>query len=281
MATRRLNPREIRRELRGVLTQQREVLGEFLALAGDESATPAQLVDFVDLSEGLDDQRDALIERLREVASGERQREEEWSVRQFVLKALKEIGGPQKAGFLNEYVWAGDRVKLDTRGFGALARDEREAWRRHRKRRLEGDLRAGRDAYIVPALDAQGEPHPRWWTRSDWEPEQRVVLSRDDRCVELRKLSALFHVRQERDPSELYDPLGALIEKHASQLLEANDAPPAGEPDRREKWLDTVRRRTERELNKAERATRAERRAAAERIVALPEEQQLWGREAK
>jgi hypothetical protein len=33
----------------------------------------------------------------------------------------------------------------------------------------------------------------------------------------------------------------------------------------------------EREIKKAERATRQERRAAAERIESLPEESQLWG----
>jgi hypothetical protein len=87
----------------------------------------------------------------------------------------------------------------------------------------------------------------------------------------------LASARHRRNREEPYDPLGSLIEKHAGQLLEDFDAPPASEGARREEWLDRVGKRAEKEIKKAERATREERRAAARRIEALPEESQLWG----
>lgn len=263
--------------LRVVLNEQREALEQLVALAGGDDPRPAELIDRVDVLEGLDERRDVLIQSLREEASRTRLREEEKSVRQFVLEALKEIDRPQKAGFLNEYVWASEQVSLDTRGFGALRRDERKAWERHRSRRQAGDRRPPRGAYIVPALDEQGRPHPRWVARSDWPAERRVVLQPDDRLVELTKLRALIRARQERRPDMPYDPLGSLIEKHAGQLLEVFDAPPITDVSSREAWLESVGDRVEKEIKKAERSTQRKRRAAAELIEALPEESQLWG----
>jgi len=264
-------------DLRTVLHRQLEALEQLLTLASSDDPSPAELINRVDVLESLDEQRDVLIQRIREEASRTRLREEEKSVRQFVLEALKEIDRPQKAGFLNEYVWASEQVNLDTRGFGALRRDERKAWERHRSRRLAGDRRPPRSAYIVPALDAQGRPHPRWVARSDWPAERRVVLQPEDRLVELTKLSALIRARDQHKHEEPYDPLGSLIEKHAGQLLEDFDAPPISEGRRREEWLEKVGKRAEKEIKKAERATQQERRAAAQRIEALPEESQLWG----
>jgi len=264
-------------KLREVLHEQRNVLEQLVVLASDDDPRPAELIDRVDVLEGLDAKRDAFIQLLRKEASQTRLRQEEKSVRQFVLEALREIDRPQKAGFLNEYVWASEQVNLDTRGFGALRRDERKAWERHRGRRIAGDRRPPRSAYIVPALDAEGRPHPRWVTRSDWPAERRVVLQPEDRLVELTKLTALIRARRQRKHEEPYDPLGSLIEKHAGQLLEDFDAPPISEDARREEWLERVGKRAEKESKKAERATQEERRAAAQRIEALPEESQLWG----
>jgi len=256
-----------RAELRDVLLEQRGFIDQLLARAGDPAVSAVQLVDLVEILERLDERRDQLIRLLREEASDVRRREEERSVRQFVLRALDEIGSPQNAGFLQEYVWARERVDLNTRGFGALRRDERRAWARNPKRRL---------AYIVSALGPEGRPLSRWMARSDWPLERRVVLPDDEPLLELKKLRALFVARRERDPDGLSDPYEPLIEKYGSTLFE-REGPPVDDADGRERWLEEVRELAEAELARREAGALAPRRAAAERLAQLPEERQLWG----
>ena len=152
-----------------MLLEQRGIIDMLVSSAEDPSVPAARLAYWAEWLERLDDRRDELIRALREEATEVRKRDEERSVRQFVLRALDELDSPQNAGFLQEYVWARYGVDLDTRGFGALRRDERRSWSRNPGRRR---------AYIVPTLDAEGRPLARWMARSDWPLERRITIRR-------------------------------------------------------------------------------------------------------
>jgi hypothetical protein len=123
---------------------QRAALDErLLALAHDPATPPARLVDEVRLLEELDEERDDLMERLKEesqkaaVAQARRQ-----PVRILMLDALAEMKMPQNAAFLQEFVWGRYRIDLETRSFGSLRRDERRSWERNPEKRA---------AYVTPA----------------------------------------------------------------------------------------------------------------------------------
>jgi hypothetical protein len=175
MAAPEIEPSPVLGDLRDVLQKQRTVLEQLVEVASNDDPRPAELIDRVDALEALDEKRDALIQLLREEASQTRLREEEKSVRQFVLEALKEIDRPQKAGFLNEFVWASEQVSLDTRGFGALRRDERNAWERHRSPLRARDRRPPRSAYIVPALSHRVDQVERFGQRATSAQPRRAL----------------------------------------------------------------------------------------------------------
>ena len=80
-----------RAELRDVLEEQRGIIDRLLAGVADSAVSAVQLAHWADWLERLDDRRDALIRALREEATESRKREEERSVRQFVLRALGEL----------------------------------------------------------------------------------------------------------------------------------------------------------------------------------------------
>src|SRR5436189_2814389 len=115
-------------ELRTLLEASRDEIAVLLErLATLEPVELAALLESLALH---DQQRAALLHAIRNQASNTRRREEERSIRQFVLRALAEIGSPQTAGFLEDYIYARERIVLKTRGFAALRRDENRAWRR-------------------------------------------------------------------------------------------------------------------------------------------------------
>jgi hypothetical protein len=262
-------PPSAREELRDVLLEQRRIIDMLVESAGDPSVSAARLAYWAEWLERLDDRRDGLIRALREEATEIRKRDEERSVRQFVLRALDEVDSPQNAGFLQDYVWARFGVDLDTRGFGALRRDERRSWNRNPGRRR---------AYIVPTLDAEGRPLARWMARSDWPLERRITVADEgERLLDLQKIRALAEARaageQQQEPG---DPLGLLIEKYASDIL--RHRPVADDdPERREARIAELRKSADAEF--ADRAARvaAAQRDAAARLAERTEEERLWG----
>jgi hypothetical protein len=260
---------DIRGELRNVLIDQRGIIDILLGSAEDPSVPAAQLAHWAEWLERLDDRRDELIRALRGEATEDRKREEERSVRQFVLRALEELESPQKAGFLQEYAWARFGVDLDTRGFGALRRDERRSWNRNPGRRR---------AYIVPTLDAEGHPLARWMARSDWPLEDRITLEGDgQRLLDLHKILALYKTRLSGEPQDQPgDPLGWLIEKYGRDLL-SYEAVADDDAAGREAWLAEVRESAEAEFSVLAPRVASARLAAAVVLAKRPEEEQLWG----
>src|SRR4051812_26891066 len=89
-----------------------------------EAVDPVELTAMLESLSVRERERARLLDAVRLEASKTRRRDEERSVRQFVLRALGEIGTPQTAGFLEDYLYARDRVVTKTRGFASLRRDE-------------------------------------------------------------------------------------------------------------------------------------------------------------
>lgn len=261
-----LGPRD---ELRSVLTDQRRIIDRFLAGVADPAVSAVQLAYWAEWLERLDERRGDLIRALREEATEVRKREEERSVRQFVLRALDELGQPQNGGFLQDFVWARYGVDLDTRGFGALRRDERRSWKRNPGRR---------HAYIVPTLNEDGQALARWMARSDWDLECRITAGDDGgRLLDLHKIQALSRIRAadglEEEPG---DPLGLLIEKYARDIL-SGEPVVEDDPAKREAQLAEFLEDADAESARLAKGVADARRAAAARLARHSEEEQLWG----
>jgi hypothetical protein len=260
---------EIRDSLRGVFVEQSRIIDQLLRSVGDPAVSAAQIAYWVDWIERLDTQRDELIRLLRDESTEVRKREEERSVRQFVLRALGEIGMPQNSGFVQDYAWARYGVDLDTRGFGSLRRDEWRSWSRSPKRRL---------AYVVPTLDEDGRAVARWMARSDWPIEQRITLiGPSERLLDLHKIRSLTSARTaQTDQQAEGDPLGLLIDKYGQQVLRV---PMEIDDDRneREARFARLQQMADNEYAELSDSTAKARMAVAERLADRSEEEQLWG----
>ena len=257
----------LRGELDTALSSERDALDRLIAQVLDPEVDPVALVGAAETLERFGRIRLRLVKGLQEVASESRRRQEERSVRQFVLRALGTIGCPQNAGFLEEYVWVTERVSLNTRGFGALRRDERRAWGRNPGQRL---------AYIVPCLDAEARPVAKWMARSDWPLRARVVVEGASDLFELKKVACLLQAERRDDGGPEHEPFLPLIEKYGELILDGAPVPPMG--GERGDWLsalsDAVNERLAQLAIPVERA----QSAAAETLETLSEEDRLWGR---
>lgn len=148
----------VRDELVTTLEESLRVARQLADDARDDDVPVAELVAQATMLGRLDERREELIDQLRRTASaGMRATQPGPPIREVVLAALDELGWPQNAGFLEEYLWAKRQLQLDSRAFAPLRRDERRAWQR---------TPGGRAAYIVPALNPDGTANPRWLSSS-------------------------------------------------------------------------------------------------------------------
>lgn len=213
----------------------------------------------------LDQRREELIGELRRTTSaGLRATRPGPPIREVVLDALDELGWPQNARFLEEYLWAKRQLQLDSRAFASLRRDELRAWQR---------APGARRAYIVPALNADGTANPRWLASSAWDLPRRVIASADtERLFDLQKILAL-HVRGSRGP------LGTLLEHYATQVLAIEPPPVSASVTATRAWRRHVRSNAT-TLSEAIRARDEESRVRiARRLAARPATERAWGRE--
>jgi hypothetical protein len=233
--------------------------------ARDGDVPVTELVAQASMLGRLDQRREELIGELRRTASaGLRATRPGPPIREVVLAALDELGWPQNARFLEEYLWAKRQLQLDSRAFASLRRDELRAWQR---------APGARPAYIVPALDADGSANPRWLTSSAWDLPRRVVASADtERLFDLQKILAL-HVRGSRGP------LGTLLEHYVTRILDIEPPPVSASAAATRAWRVHVRSHAAALCE----AIRARDDDSRERIACgltgLPVAQRTWGRE--
>jgi hypothetical protein len=250
--------------LEGILAATQQQIGAILRRLRRGDSDPLELVALLEALSPLDRERAKLLEQARLEASASQRREQERSTRQYVLHALEEVGAPQTAGFLDEYIYTRERVVLNTRGFGALRRDENRAWRRNPGRRR---------AYIVPCLDGAGNAVARWMSRSDWPLSTRIVAEGAEELWERKGVLALAKaLRDEQDdvPAGVYLPL---LEKCAWEAW-GPDGPSTDSRD----WPLEVERTAAAEVERLTRDLAGAQLARAARFEeALDPEQLLWG----
>jgi hypothetical protein len=215
----------------------------------------AELVAQATLLERLDQRRDELIGQLRRTASGP-------PIREVVLAALNELGWPQNARFLEEYLWAKHQLQLDSRAFASLRRDELRAWSRSPRTR---------SAYVVPALNPDGSANPRWLTSSDWDLSRRIVASAEtERLFDLQKIIAL-NVRGSRGP------LGTLLERSVAGILAIEPPAVSASITATRAWRSHVRSHVTTLIEAIRSSDDAVREQLAADLACLPDHDRVWG----
>jgi hypothetical protein len=256
----------VRRDLADALDETIKLARRLAEDARASDVAVAELVAQADMLARLDQRREELIGQLRRTASaGLRAAQPGAPIRTVVLTALDELGWPQNARFLEEYLWAKHQLQLDSRAFASLRRDELRAWQRSP---------GGRSAYIVPALNPDGSANPRWLTSSAWELTRRVVASAEtERLFDLQKILAL-HVRGSRGP------LGTLLERSVAQVLAVDPPPVSASVTATRAWRAHVRSHTSALIDTIRERDDADREQIAARLAGSADRDRVWGREA-
>lgn len=252
-----------RDELVATLEEALRVAGQLTQDARD-GAPVAELVARASMLRRLDERRDALLAAMRRTASADvRATRPGTPIREAVLQTLDRLGWPQNAGFLEEYLWASRQLQLESRAFASLRRDERRAWQRSP---------GAREAYVVPALNPDGSPNPRWLASSAWPLERRVIASAEtERLFDLQKVAAL-RVRGSRGP------LGTLLERYAKQVLGVDPPPVSATAAQTRAWRSSVRERAKSLISLIRASDDPRRARIADDLAGLPDGERFWGR---
>lgn len=256
----------VRDDLAAALEETLKLARRLAQDARDTEVPAAELVAQAVMLGRLDQRREELIDRLRRTASaGLRAATPGPPIREVVLEALDELGWPQNARFLEEYLWAKRQLQLDSRAFASLRRDEQRAWRRSP---------GARSAYIVPALNPDGSANPRWLTSSAWDLPRRVVASPEtERLFDLQKIIVL-HVRGSRGP------VGTLLERYVARILAIEPPPVSATATATRAWRARVRTHAAALADAIRTRDDAERDRIAARLAVLPAQERVWGRAA-
>ena len=255
--------RETSEELREVLSQQEALIAQLIRELDDPDNAPVGIVELIEAIELLDQRKSELVRAFRELVSSFRMKEEERSVRQVILRALEFAGSPQPAWFLQEFVWAHDRIDLKTRGFGSLRRDELRAWRRRPGRRL---------AYIVPALDSDGHALAGLMARSDWPLANRLVVDGAKRLFTLKGLKSVLRAREDGLTHKIADSYWPLIERCAAES--EIGVPLSQRTSEIEQFLCLL----DKEVQDLEEVLTPGLTQSSDKLGLLPDEQMLWGK---
>jgi hypothetical protein len=256
----------VRDELAGTLEETLRLARRLAENARDNEVPVAELVAQASMLGRLDERREELIGQLRRATSaGIRAARPGPPIRAVVLTALDELGWPQNARFLEEYLWAKCQLQLDSRAFASLRRDELRAWRRSP---------GARSAYIAVSLNPDGSANPRWFTSSAWELERRVVASEQtERLFDLQKIVAL-RVHGSRGP------LGTLLERYVAQVLAIDPPPVSASASATAAWRRRVRARAAALIEVVRSRDDQERNRIAAKLADLSAHDLVWGRKA-
>jgi hypothetical protein len=253
----------VRDDLVAALEETLKLARQLAEDARDTDVPVAELVAQATLLGRLDERRGELIGQLRRTASaGLRATTPGPPIREVVLDALDELGWPQNARFLEEYLWAKRQLQLDSRAFASLRRDELRAWRRSP---------GARSAYIVPALNPDGSANPRWLTSSAWDLPRRVIASAEtERLFDLQKILAM-NVRGSRGP------VGTLLERNVTQILAIEPPPVSASVTATRAWRAHVRSHTAALIEAIRSRDDADRDRLAAGLADLPADDRIWG----
>jgi hypothetical protein len=253
----------VRDDLAAALEETLKLARQLAEDARDTDVPVAELVAQATLLGRLDERRGELIGQLRRTASaGLRATTPGPPIREVVLDALDELGWPQNARFLEEYLWAKRQLQLDSRAFASLRRDELRAWRRSP---------GARSAYIVPALNPDGSANPRWLTSSAWDLPRRVIASAEtERLFDLQKILAM-NVRGSRGP------VGTLLERNVTQILAIEPPPVSASVTATRAWRAHVRSHTAALIEAIRSRDDADRDRLAAGLADLPADDRIWG----
>jgi hypothetical protein len=253
----------VRDDLVAALEETLKLARQLAEDARDTDVPVAELVAQATLLGRLDERRAELIGQLRRTASaGLRASTPGPPIREVVLDALDELGWPQNARFLEEYLWAKRQLQLDSRAFASLRRDELRAWRRSP---------GARSAYIVPALNFDGSANPRWLTSSAWDLPRRVIASAEtERLFDLQKILAM-NVRGSRGP------VGTLLERNVTQILAIEPPPVSASVTATRAWRAHVRSHTAALIETIRSRDDADRDRLANGLADLPADDRIWG----
>lgn len=254
---------EPRREFRELLYRQRQLTDQLLGGLDDPGVSSVDLVELIEAIERLDGRKAELAGLFRAEASSLRRREEDRSIRQVILRALEFVGSPQPAWFLQEFVWAQDRIDLKTRGFGSLRRDEWRAWNRRPGHRL---------AYIIPALDSEGHAIASLMARSDWPLANRLVVEGSRRLFTLKGLKTVFRAREELPNPAVRDRYQPLMERCIAEAEFGQ--PPSQSRTEIERFLTLL----DNEIQAIQSAVAHAQTASNTALAALSDEEKLWGK---
>lgn len=234
-----------------------------------------ELVAQVSLLERLDERRDELLRKLRRDASADmRTYRRTLPVRQLVLDALTDFRWPQNAKFVEEYLWAAHQLQIESRALAPLRRDEQRSWQR---------APGARDAYVAPALYADGTANARWLTSSAWDLERRIVSSeRTERLLHLQKILTLTGRRGTgADAARPRRATDAMLETYAKQLLDIEPLPVSASNSEARAWRLHVRDEADKLIGEIRRDDDPERKEIAGCLSGLPDEDLIWGRPTK
>jgi hypothetical protein len=270
-----VNTPTVRDELAATLEETLHLQQRLIDDVRDETVPVADLVARISVLERLDDRRDRLIGQLRRtVSAGMRPTRSSPPVREVLLETLAHFRWPQNAGFLEEYLLAKHQLQPDSRAFAPLRRDERNAWDR---------APGAREAYIAPALKPDGSANPHWITRSDWDPERRIVATpRTERLFDLYKIYVLAGRPGSAEASYLgpRSPVDALLEKYAQDILDAEPPSASASDEEFRTWRTQVRERAGTVIGEIRRDDEPDRKQIARQFADLPARQRVWGRNA-
>jgi hypothetical protein len=253
----------VRDDLAAALEETLKLARRLAEDARDIDVPVAELVAQATMLGRLDQRREELIGKLRRTASaGLRATTPGPPIREVVLTALEELGWPQNARFLEEYLWAKHQLQLDSRAFASLRRDELRAWQRSP---------GARSAYVVPALNPDGTANPRWLTSSAWDLSRRVIASPEtERLFDLQKVLAL-RVRGSRGP------LGTLLERYVTQVLAIEPPPVSASVAATRAWRADVWSRATELIEAIRGRDDEDRDQLAGALAALSDHDRTWG----
>lgn len=260
-----------RDELVATLEEMTRLHEQLTGDARNPAVPVTDLIAQISALERLDDRRDELIGTLRrETSADTRAARPMTSIREALLDVLDELGWPQNAGFLEEFLWTTRQLHVESRAFAPLRRDEQRAWIRGK---------GVRPAYIAPALNADGTPNPRWITSSAWDLDRRVVVSElTEHLFDVQKILSLARYGGDNHDTRQRRPVDALIERYAEDVLGIDPLPPTADAHQAASWRAQTLSLAKHQAESLRKKDDARRKKLAAQLHTLSDRERVWGR---